>query len=264
MARTRCPSPKAAVLAAALWPLGAGGHFLELIPGHSLLDSGTGNRLSLALTFTHPASGGPAMAMDRPVRFGVVAPQGRRDLLATLQPATVDGQRAWRADYQVRSPGDHVFFVEPSPYWEPAEGRLILHYTKVVVDGFGGSAGWEAPVGLPVEIRPLTRPYGLWTGNVFRGVVTRNAEPVPHARVEVAWHNDGSLPPPPEAFQVQELRADGQGVFAYGIPRSGWWGFAALLEADRPVAGPAGEPVPVELGGLIWVHARDMGTAAPN
>lgn len=264
MARRRYPLPMAAVFAVALWPVGAGGHFLELIPDHALLDSATGNRLRLALTFTHPASGGPAMAMDRPERFGVVGPRGRQDLLEELQSATVDGQRAWRVDYQLRSPGDHVFFVEPAPYWEPAEGRLIVHYTKVVVDGFGGTPGWEAPVGLPVEIRPLTRPYALWTGNVFRGVVTRDGEPVPYAPVEVAWHNDGSLRPPPEAFQVQELRADGQGVFAYGIPRAGWWGFAALLEADRAGAGPSGEPVPVELGGLIWVHARDMGPAAPD
>ncbi len=32
-----------------------------------------------------------------------------------------------------------------------------------------------------VEIIPLDKPYALWTGNVFRGVVTCKGEPVPDA-----------------------------------------------------------------------------------
>jgi cobalt/nickel transport protein len=170
----------------------------------------------------------------------------------------LDGKRAYRADYRVAEPGDYCFYLEPAPYWEPAEGVMIVHYTKVVVDAYGGESGWERDIGLPVEISPLTRPYGLWSGNLFRGVVKRGGQPLPYAEVEVEWRNDGSLRPPADAYITQVIKADANGVFAYAMPRAGWWGFAALIEGDERLPNPKGESVPVELGGLIWVYTRDM------
>lgn len=236
----------------------AGAHFQELIPSTDLVTGQTGGTLSLALAFTHPMEGGPVMTMGVPVRFGVVGPDGTRDLTQALVPREAEGMRTYRADYRVAGPGTYRFFVEPAPYWEPAEGVMIVHFTKVVVDAYGADEGWDEDIGLPVEITPLSRPYGLWTGNLFRGVVKHNGEPVPFARVEVEWRNDGSLTAPADAFVTQVVKADANGVFAYAMPRAGWWGFAALLEGDAPMAGPTGEQVPVEAGGLIWVHVRDM------
>ena len=237
---------------------GVQAHFQELIPSTDILSQESGREIQLALSFTHPMEGGPAMAMGQPIQFGVLTPGGRQDLLSSLRPASRDGQSAYEARYRVEQPGDHVFYLEPAPYWEPAEGVMIVHYTKVVVDAFGAGEGWDAEVGFPVEILPLTRPYGLWTGNLFRGIVKRNGQPVPFAEVEVEWRNDGSIEPPADPFVTQVVKADAQGVFAYAMPKAGWWGFAALLEADRPLRNPQGEEVPVEAGALIWVHTRDM------
>ncbi|MGB5830651.1 MAG: DUF4198 domain-containing protein [Thiohalocapsa sp.] len=233
-------------------------HFQELIPSTEIVDAGTDRSLLLELRFTHPMAQGPVMPMGDPVRFGLLGPRGRQDLIATLEPASADGARIYSAGFVVERPGDHLFFVEPAPYWEPAEGKFIVHYTKVVVDAFGGGGNWDAEIGLPVEITPLVRPYGLWTGNLFRGVVKRNGQPVPFAEVEVEWRNDGSLTPPADAFVTQLIKADANGTFAYAMPRAGWWGFAALLTAPEPMPGPDNAPVPVEQGGLIWVRARDM------
>ena len=233
-------------------------HFQLLIPNTDILTQESGSLLSLELSFTHPMEGGPLMEMGEPVRFGVVGPAGEQDLKASLQAAQREGKRTYRADYRVKQPGDYLFFIEPAPYWEPAEGVMIVHYTKVVVDAYGAEAGWDREVGLPVEIAPLTRPYGLWTGNLFRGVVKRAGQPVPFAEVEVEWLNDGSLKPPADAFITQVVKADANGVFAYAMPKQGWWGFAALLEGEEKLPNPQGEAVPVETGGLIWVHVRDM------
>ena len=233
-------------------------HFQELIPSTEIVDAAADRVLRLDLRFTHPMARGPMMSMGEPVRFGLLGPRGRQDLRATLEPATIDGTAVYSAVFTIERPGDHVFFVEPAPYWEPAEGKWIVHYTKVVVDAFGGGGAWDADIGLPVEIAPLVRPYGLWTGNLFRGVVKRNGQPVPFAPVEVEWRNDGSVMPPADAFETQLIKADANGTFAYAMPRAGWWGFAALLDAPEPMPGPAGEPAPVEQGGLIWVRARDM------
>jgi cobalt/nickel transport protein len=117
-------------------------------------------------------------------------------------------------------------------------------------------------IGLPVEIEPLVRPTGLWTGNLFRGVVRKDGKPVPFAEIEVEYVNDGAIKPPNDAFVTQVIKADETGAFAYAMPRAGWWGFAALIEGDEPMKGPDGKSVPVELGALIWVKAVDMSPTA--
>ena len=254
---------KAVIAAAALALSVAGGsaadaHFQVLLPSTDVVADPSGAALIVELAFTHPMERGPAMEMAMPARFGVLGPAGVEDLRDRLEPRPIDGKGAWWSAYRVNQPGNYVFFVEPQPYWEPAEGKMIIHYTKVVVDGFEWGDGWDASIGFPVEIRPLVRPYGLWTGNLFRGVVERNGEPVPFAEIEVEWMNDGSVEAPAAAFITQVIRADAHGVFAYALPRAGWWGFAALIEGDETLPNPDGEAAPVELGGLMWVRAVDM------
>jgi len=234
-------------------------HFLELLPNRSIVSTPDEAALEFRLAFSHPMEQGPLMHMETPVQFGVLAGEQRLDLRDRLQPVVENDATRFNAAYTVEQPADLVFFAEPAPYWEPAEGKMIVHYTKVVVSAFDAGEGWDAMVGFPVEIEPLTRPYGLWTGNLFRGIVRKNGEPVPFAEIEVEFFNEGgAVTAPAGPFVTQVIKADAHGVFAYTMPRAGWWGFAALIEGDEPMTNPAGKTVPVELGGLIWVHAVDM------
>ena len=151
------PHSRALLVSLAMWvPAIAGAHFQEIIPSHDILTQATGPRLHLSLTFTHPMEGGPLMPMGMPVRFGVVGPQGDSDLKPRLKPVQQAGGRSYAAEYKVSRPGDYTFYIEPAPYWEPAERVMIIHYAKVVVDAFGAEQGWAREVGLPVEIVPLT------------------------------------------------------------------------------------------------------------
>ncbi len=243
-----------------VWVPPAAAHFQEILPSTDVLPDG--GAVTLDLVFTHPMEGGPVMEMKKPKKFGVLQEGAMHDLTATLASAPVKGKSAWRATYDLKTPGGAVFFVEPEPYFEPAEGKYIIHYAKVLVDGFASGEGWDAMVGLPVEIEPLARPVGLWTGNVFRGVVKKDGKPVPFAEIEVEYVNDGAVVPPNDDFITQVIKADANGTFSYALPRGGWWGFAALVEADAPMTAPDGKSVPVELGGLIWVKATDMGGSA--
>lgn len=245
------------VMGLLLAPSMASAHFQELIPAADILPEDGDRVVRLDLAFTHPMERGPVMEMAPPVRFGVVGEAGTTDLKAALKKRTMDGKAAYSAEYKVTAPGNYAFFVEPAPYWEPAEGKTIIHYTKVVVD-FASGEGWDRLVGLPVEIEPLVRPYGLWTGNVFRGIVRHDGQPVPFAEIEVEWRNDGSVAAPSDPFITQVIKADASGTFSYAMPRAGWWGFAALIEGATPMKAPDGKPAPVELGGLIWVKTVDM------
>jgi cobalt/nickel transport protein len=239
-------------LAATAWA-----HFQVVMPSADIV-SEPGD-VALSVFFTHPMEFGPVMEMPSPRQFGVLHAGKKADLLPSLKARKIEGKTAYSASYSIREPGDYVFYVEPAPYWEPAEKKWIVHHAKVVVNGLGEEEGWDKMVGLPVEIEPLSRPYGLWTGNQFRGIVRVNGQPQPFATVEVEYWNDGKkVAIPADPFITQVVKADANGVFSYAMPRAGWWGFAALVESEQKMKGPDGSMAPVETGGLIWVKAVDM------
>lgn len=234
-------------------------HFQLLIPSTDIVKKNSGGTVGLDIVFTHPMEGGPVLEMGRIRQFGVLVNGKKHDLQKSLRTIKTEGCTAYRSSYKVTMPADYVFYIEPAPYWEPAERKMIIHYTKVVVDAFGAAAGWDTMVGLPVEIEPLVRPYGLWTGNIFRGVVKKHGRPVPFAEIEVEYYNkDQKVGIPSDPYVTQVIKADGQGVFSYAMPKAGWWGFAALINGDRKINNPQGPLVDLELGGLIWVRTRDM------
>ncbi|WP_346895394.1 DUF4198 domain-containing protein [uncultured Roseibium sp.] len=254
MRSVRLPAAVVACLTALASPAMA--HFQEIIPSADVLPEG--GKVKLDLVFTHPFEGGPVMEMKKPAQMGVLSGGKTVDLLPDLIESPIDGKSAWTMDYELAEPGASIFFVEPQPYWEPAEGKYIIHYSKVVVDSYASGEGWDELVGLPVEIQPLTQPTGIWAGNVFSGVVLKDGKPAPFAEIEVEFINDGSVEAPNDAFITQVIKADANGTFTYAMPRAGWWGFAALIEGDETMTSPEGKDVPVELGALMWVKATSM------
>lgn len=234
-------------------------HFQQIIPSADVPEAG--QTVNFELIFTHPMERGPVMEMKKPRRFGALIDGKFIDLSASLKAAKRQDRTIWTSVWKPSAPGASVFYVEPEPYWEPAEGKYIIHHAKVVVDAGATGKGWDAMIGAPVEIEPLVRPTGLWAGNLFQGVVRKAGKPVPFAEIEVEFMNDGSVTPPNDAFITQVIKADGAGVFTYAMPRAGWWGFAALIEAEEKMKSPKGEDAAVELGALIWVKTTAMPTA---
>ena len=237
----------------------AAAHFQVLLPSTDIVEEQDARTIDLDLRFTHPMEQGPTMNMARPRQMAALVNGKRIDLAGQLKPRQIDGKSAFTCTLQVASPGDYVVYVEPEPYWEAAEQKMIVHYAKVVIDVLGAEKGWDTLVGLPVEIEPLVRPYGLWTGNTFSGIVRYHGMPVPFARVEVEYYNEGRrVKAPRDAFVTQVIKTDSNGVFSYTMPRAGWWGFAALVSGEEKMKNPEGKPVEVELGGLMWVKTVDM------
>jgi cobalt/nickel transport protein len=232
-------------------------HFGMIIPSDDIVSKDDNKKITLYVQFAHPFEG-HLMNMERPRAFGVMDGGKKINLLEALKKVNVNGFATWVTAYRIKRPGDKVFFVEPAPYWEPAEETFIIHYTKVIVNALGLEEGWDTEVGLKTEIVPLSRPYGLWAGNIFQGIVKVDGRPVPYAEVEVEYYNeDGKVRPPAGPYVTQVIRADGNGVFTYAMPKAGWWGFAALSTADFKLR-REGKEYPVEIGAVIWVRTREM------
>jgi cobalt/nickel transport protein len=241
------------ILLALTLSLPAHAHFGMAIPNHSM-PADEIKAVDILFSFSHPFEG-VGMDLARPKAAGVIVDGKRTDL--ELTKAQVMGHPAFAARHVIKRPGAHIVFMEPQPYWEPAEDAWIIHYTKTVVAAWNDDEGWDQPVGLRTEIVPLSRPLGLYAGNIFQGQVILDGKPVPHSVVEVEFYNTaGRYAAPSELMVTQTVKADANGVFIYAAPWSGWWGFAALNPA--PFTLPhKGEPKEVELGAVIWVEFKD-------
>lgn len=232
-------------------------HFGVILPSDDIVSHKDNKNIQLHIKFMHPFDQ-DYMNMEMPKAFGVLINGKKQDLLKTLKKKTIKGSSAWEATYAIKWPGDHIFYMEPAPYWEPAEESFLVHYTKVVVNALGKEEGWDAEVRLKTEIVPLTRPYGLWAGNVFQGIVKVDGKPVPYAEVEVEYYNENKkIKAPDDAYITQVIKADGNGVFTYAIPKAGWWGFAALSTADFKLK-HEGKEYPVEIGAVLWIKTGEM------
>jgi cobalt/nickel transport protein len=254
-------SAMAAVLLMALAALPAHARFVMIVPSNDIVGSGTPKEISLLLQFTHPFEGGPQMQMDKPEKFGVVARDEVKDLLSGLAEKKLDGKSIWETTFTVDKPADYVFFAYPAPYWEPTEDKFIVQVAKVIVDVMGADEGWDKPIaakaGLPVEIVPLSRPYGLYQGNTFTGRVFKGGKPMPGVNVEVEWWAKGAERPASDAHVRQVVKTDPNGVFVFSMPKAGWWGFSAIMEADKPIK-KDGKDKKVELGAVLWLHAYPL------
>ena len=239
------------------FPMPGHTHFGMLIPSDTMVMQGDEQTLRVQISFSHPFEG-IGMEMARPGDCAVTAYGIRKDLTGLLKNDLVMGHTAWLLDYKVTRPGVYIFTVEPKPYWEAAENAFIIHYTKTVVAAFGDDEGWDQEIGLKTEIIPLSKPFGLYAGNLFQGIVKINGEPVPFAKVEVEYYNKDQRLIAPTAYMItQTIKADGNGIFSYAAPVAGWWGFAALNSADFKLK-HNGQEKDVELGAVIWVKFHEL------
>ncbi|WP_028315284.1 DUF4198 domain-containing protein [Desulfatibacillum aliphaticivorans] len=243
-------------------------HFQMIYTPESALDKG--KEIPLKMVFTHPFEAGHTMDMGIPEEFYVVRKEKKKDLKDTLKPITwkslTNSGKAFESSYKLRGMGDNVFVLVPAPYYEAEEDIYIQQITKMVVNTGGFPTDWDAELGLPAEIVALDKPYALWTGNVFRGVVMGGGKPVPYAEIEVEYlnHNPNMVKnafdaaaaaeAPQDSFVTMGIKANANGEFSFGLPKSGWWGFCALGAGAQDKH----EGKELSQDAVIWVQVRDM------
>jgi len=275
--RIGAPTCLLGVLLAVLAVAPARAHFQLLYTPEAALQES--QAIPIAMVFSHPFNNGYTMDMGRPEEFYVISQRGaeaaRRttDLLEYLEPVTWAGVDSSADAYIARPPrsvtrslGDYTYVLRPAPYYEAQEDKYIQQITKTVINVGGLPGSWDEPLGLPVEIVPLDKPYANWVGGVFRAIVTAGGQPVPHAEVEIEYLNhepqidelrfdpQGKVSPPQDSFITLSIRADAQGQIVIGLPKAGWWGICALnLDSGLEYEGKE-----LSLDAVLWVKATDM------
>lgn len=251
-------------------------HFQMLYTPESALEKGA--TIPFRIVFTHPFADEHTMDMglqhDKKIlpieEFYVVQKGKKTDLKNTLKPITFKGShnsgKGYATNFDAKRLGDYVFVATPAPYFEANEDAYIQQITKVVVNVAGAPTDWDEELGLKAEILPLTKPYSIWTGSTFSGIVKSNGKPVPFAEIEVEYLNHdidlkrnatnkkAHVKAPQDSFVTLGIKADANGKFTFGITKAGWWGFAALgVGPDTSYKGKE-----LSQDAVIWVQAKDM------
>ncbi|PUE66479.1 DUF4198 domain-containing protein [Arcobacter caeni] len=226
----------------------ANAHFLTFMSNTDNVNNQKESKVDLDISFIHPFEQ-TGMTLEKPEVF-----VNSKNNKLNLSETTKLGHKSWNSSYDIKTPGVYKFFVQPQPYFEPAEEKFISHVPKLIVSAFGLEDAWDEPIGLKYEIIPLTKPFGLYSGNLFQGKVLHDGKPAANVEVEVEAYNDFGLKAPNDAHVTQVVKTDANGVFSFVMNHKGWWGFAALIE-EGELKYTDGKNYPVENGALIWVKA---------
>ncbi|PHO09945.1 hypothetical protein CPG37_06280 [Malaciobacter canalis] len=226
----------------------ANAHFLTMIPTTDNVKSKSEANIKIESMFIHPFEQ-TGMKMVKPEGIFL---NNKKNALSLKQIKRFDNL-AWETSYKIRRPGVYKFFTVPKPYFEPSEGKFISHVPKIIVSAYGLEDGWDEPIGLKYEIVPLTKPFGLYAGNIFTGKVLHNSKPASNVEVEVELYNEFGLKAPTDAHITQVVKTDENGNFSFVMNHKGWWGFAALIEEGEKVKD--GKKYPIENGALLWIKA---------
>lgn len=219
-------------------------HFLTLLPNSDYVEN---KNIDLELMFIHPFEQ-MGMNLEKPELY-----VNSKENSLSLNQITKLNHKAWQSNYTFKKPGIYKFFSVPKPYFEPSEEKFIIHIPKVMVSAFGVESGWDESLGLKYEIIPLTKPFGLYAGNLFQGVVLHNGKPASNVEVEVELYNEFGLKSPTPAHVTQVVKTDNNGIFSFVMNHKGWWGFAALIEEGS--LEKDGKKYPIENGALLWIKA---------
>jgi cobalt/nickel transport protein len=246
-------------------PMTASAHFLLHHTDEVLIDRP--GDVPMGLIFWHPMENGHAMDMEKPEEFFMIHNGEKTDLMDRVAPATFKGKEneaaAFTASVPVKRSGDYVVVTKPAPYYEESEDIYIQQITKSVLNRNTLPTDWDQPAGLETEILPLNKPYNVIVGSTFSGVVLSEGKPVAGAEIEIEFM---AAEPDLAAFATTESTVqpmaggsivaitDEKGVFTFGIPTAGHWGFAALG------SGPAKEHNGKELSqdAVLWIHATEL------
>ena len=246
--------PTTALLVLAVLGTPAAAPFNMLLP--QAASAKRGEAVTLVYQWGHPFEHQLFDALA-PQGLFVLRPDGQKtDLTPALEKITVPtaGPKTVTA-YQVRftpdQRGDYLFVLNTPPIWME-EDQEFLHDTVKVVLHVQAQKGWDGAVGAPLEMVPLTRPYGLQPGLVFQAQALADAKPLAGTLVEIEHYNPA--PPkrlPPDEHITRTARTDPNGVVTATLTDPGWW--CLTTQRDGGQRDHNGKHYPVRRRTTLWV-----------
>ena len=201
-------------------------------------------------------------------KFFIFTPDKKKESLSlsriTLKDqASGKDRQAFAVEYKPPAPGDYYLCLEAPPTFIPESQVFWQDYVKAPLH-VRAEKGWDQAVGLPVEIIPLTRPYGWPAGSVFKGQALVKNQALTRATVEVEKFNGfyvpaDKMPRDPLGEEHAPLvtrvtKTDRMGYFIFTLDSPGWWIISVSAPGGKRVH--QGKTFPVEMRGGLWVYVE--------
>ncbi|MFL5242804.1 MAG: DUF4198 domain-containing protein [Gemmataceae bacterium] len=198
----------------------------------------------------------------KPESVFVYFPDGKKaDMSKSLKKTDLPGSEGKRVSafllaFKPEQRGDYVFVLKTPPIWMAEEKEYWQDAVKVVLH-VRTQKGWDACAYDALEIKPLTRPYGLQAGMAFQAAVHG---PDKKGRegllVEIERYN--AKPPnnlPPDEQITRTAKTDGNGVVTCTLTDPGWWCIAAAVDGDSKER--QGKKYPLRQRVIHWVFVDE-------
>ncbi len=263
---TRCLVVAAAIVWAGIFPGAATAHFQVFWPQVEGCYGKPAEPAKWQYFWGHPFE---MIIYDaQPPKFFIKTPQGQKEQLVLKEislPDQASGKerKAYEVEYQPAAPGDYYLCLEAPPYYIPEEKVFWQDYVKEAWHVMA-QKGWDKPVGLEVELVPLTRPYGWPAGAVFKAQALFKGKPLKGAPVEIEKFNGFYVPKDKlpkdrlgednEPLMTRSVKTDAQGYLTCTLDSPGWWVIAVSVEDGKKTH--EGKPTPVEKRGCLWVYVE--------
>jgi cobalt/nickel transport protein len=196
-----------------------------------------------------------------PQRVQLLLPDGRGRVELKAEPRSVVNPAGGKVTIQSITArpaerGDHLVLLTTPMEFDEHAGGFLQDEVKLILR-VQATRGWANAAGTPIEIIPLTRPYGLEPGFAFKGQARLGGKPLADAEVQIEpWHAEPPREiPADDAFVTQVVRTDINGYFICTLSRPGWWGMSALAEDGRREKD--GRQWPVIRRATLWVQVEN-------
>jgi cobalt/nickel transport protein len=234
-------------------------HFNMLLPQVAMARAG--QAVSFVYQWGHPFEH-ELFEAPVPESLIVLAPSGKQtNLKPTLTPIKLPGADnrqtgAFRLSFTPDERGDHVFLLTTPPIWMEEDKEFLQDTVKVILH-VQAQNGWDRVAGQAYEVVPLTRPYGLQPGMLFRGqVLAQGGKPIAGALVEIERYNPKTLKQlPPDEFRTYTVKTDSAGIAAGTLTDPGWWCITAHAEEGKRERN--GKTYPLRRRASVWVFVDE-------
>lgn len=251
-------------------------HFQMLYTPNQALNKG--KNIEIRAIFTHPFEDKYTLDMGKQhdtkellevEEFYSINKKNKKDLKASLKPIQFQGNTnkaaAFSTKYKARRMGDHVLVLKAAPFYEEYQDIYIQQIVKTIINVAGAPTNWFEELKLDAEIIPLVKPYAIWEGSNFTGIVKAKGEIVPFAQIDISYLNrdldiknnkmgKDKIVATHKSFITLSIRANKDGEFTFTIPKAGFWAFCAQdLIKNKKFKNKR-----LKQDALIWVEAKPM------
>ncbi len=160
-------------------------------------------------------------------------------------------------EFRPAARGCHLVCVTTPQTFDPHENTVVQDSVLCPLR-VGTRNGWDHPADTPIELVPLTMPFGLEPGFAVRFQLRLHGRPVAGAEVEIEKYHRRrpQTLPADESLITRVAKTDDHGYLVATLDEPGWWVLCGSAEDGR--ATHQGREHPLVRRALYWlcVHPR--------